>query len=138
MLLAACAAPPPEPDSTSVPPEVAAIDVDVAQTCAMLSIVQTTTGNALAGYAMGTVSADDAAVILNTTPDSLTAITHLSSGLAPEVTVLLESVSNTPATIPGALFDPTAEPYMSSFLALKDACEADGFVVAGVANFPGG
>lgn len=141
LVLSGCA---PAAESTSqavtqsADPAVVTPDVEIAKTCAMLSIVITTANNAMSGETRGTLSAADAAAIINTIPDTLNAVTILSSGLASQVTALNSSIEQTPPLIDGAIFNPDAPPYRAAFTELQTACEENGTEIIGVPNYAGG
>lgn len=113
-------------------------DLEIARTCAMLSLVVTTANNASLAEARGTLSTQDAAAIINTIPDTLNAIVVLSSGLASQVSALKDSINETAPLIEGAIFNPDAPPYRDAFTELQNACVDNGTEVIGVPNYPGG
>jgi len=100
----------------------------------VVSVIETTTLNAYSGYQGGHISAADYAAVINTVPQMYRALSYQPErGLRNLIDAAAEATKSTPATVPGAAFDPNGQPYSQAAESLRTACEAagDGVKIAG-------
>ncbi|HEY0259772.1 MAG TPA: hypothetical protein VGC18_07970 [Lacisediminihabitans sp.] len=107
---------------------------DIALTCAVVSAIQATALDAYTGYRQGKLSAEQYAGAVDTIPEQYAALTFQTGyGLRDLVAAARTAISETPASVGGAVFDPSAQPYSGAADALASACEANhtGLQIAG-------
>jgi hypothetical protein len=124
--------------TTPTPSMAAEPDHKIATTCAMLSIVDSTTNNALVDVGQGAISTDQYATIVNTIPHTLTVIQRVSPGLAAEMDALVAAIPESAPIKEGATFNPDGLPYRDKFQSLRTACDENGTGVAVIPTISGG
>ena len=125
---AGAATTPPTDDGKPAAAEGTPTDAATAATCATVSSVVTTLGNARQDLSLGTITEEQYFALIEsayTGYRSLTAFPESQRGLRDEFGAVVAYIEANPDPATGARFDPAAAGYFEVSLPIAEACEAN-------------